>query len=116
MSPTINTDGIIGSEVQVNAKRSYMLTVARKSSLLYWGQESRRIQILLFLFLMMTRKAVVGGAPNSDCYGVHAMDGLGSFRKDNAERRIFRSASSRSGLGMNGITPKSEAFRASLVA
>ena len=49
-------------------------------------------------------------------YGVHAMDRSGSLREDNAESIVCRCASSRSGLGVEVVAPKSKAFCASLSA
>ena len=92
------------------------LTLAKGSSLLYWGNESRRSQSSSFSFLAMLRKAVIGGAPDGDWYDAHAMDRLGSLRAENAERKICRCASSRSRLEVEAVAPKSEAFRASLAA
>ena len=57
---------------------------------------------------------MIGGAPNGDWYGAYAMDGSGSLNDENAERSIFRCASSRYGSGEAAVTPKSEVFRASL--
>ena len=62
----------------------------------------------------MERKAVIIRAPNGDWYGAHVMDGSGSLREENVERRICRCASSRYRSGMDDIAPKSEAFRACL--
>ena len=44
------------------------------------------------------------------------MAGLGFLREENAERKIFYCASLRSGLGVEYVSPKSEAFRAILAA
>ena len=64
----------------------------------------------------MARKAVIRGTPDGDWYGVHVIDGLGSLREENTERRIYFCASSRSGSGVEVVAPKSETFRASLAA
>ena len=77
MSPTVNTDGRIGSDIFVKAERPETLTVARGSSPLDWGQESRPSQSSSLLFIAMESKVVIGGAPDGDLYGVHAMDGSG---------------------------------------
>ena len=87
MSLTVNTDGGIGLDVRVKAKRPETLTVARGSSLLDWGQEISRSQSLLFSVLAMTRKAVIGGARDGYWYNAHEMDRSGSLREDNVERR-----------------------------
>ena len=44
------------------------------------------------------------------------MDGSGSLREENEERRICRCASSRSGSGVKSVAPKSKAFLAILAA
>ena len=59
-------------------------------------------------------KTVIGGAPDGYWYSVHAIDGSGSLRWDNVERRICRCDSSTSGSGVEVIAPKSEALHASL--
>ena len=64
----------------------------------------------------MAKKALISEYPDEDWYGAHAMDGLGSLREENVERRICRCASLRSGSGVEAVAPKSEAFRASLAA
>ena len=59
---------------------------------------------------------MIGGPPDGYWYVIYAMDGLGSLREDNEERRICLCASSRSGSGVEVVTPKSEALCASLAA
>ena len=88
MSLTVNMDGGIGSDISVKAKRPKTLAVARGLLPLDWVQESRRSWSSLFLIIAMVRKAVIDRDPNGDWYGTHAMDGSGSLREDNAERRI----------------------------
>ena len=80
MSLTINTDSGIGSDVRVKSERPEKLTLAQGLSLSEWVQESRPIWSSLLLVLTMARKAVIGGAPDVDWYGVHTLDGLGSLR------------------------------------
>ena len=114
MSPTVNTDGGIRSDFRVKVERTKVLTVAWGSSLLDWGQEISWSWSLSFSVLAMARKEVIVGAPDGYWYSVHAIDGSGSLRWDNVERRICRCDSSTSGSGVEVIAPKSEALHASL--
>ena len=100
----------------MNPKRPETLTVEQGALSLEWGQESRRSWSLLLLVLTMARKVVIYGAPDWDWYIVHAMVGLASLRKENAERRICRCASLRSRSGMEVVAPKSGEFRVRLSA
>ena len=56
------------------------------------------------------------GAPDVDWYKSHAMDGSGSLREENADRRICRCAYSGFGSGVEAVAPKSEVFCTILVA
>ena len=64
----------------------------------------------------MARRAVIGGEPKGGWCGSHAMYGLGSLMEDNTERKICHCASPRYGSGVEAVSPKSEVFRAILVA
>ena len=59
----------------------------------------------------MVRKAVIGGSPEGDWYSSYMVEGSGFLREENVERRIYCCASSRSGLGVESVDPKSKAFR-----
>ena len=104
MSPTVNKDGSIGSDVRVKAKRPNMLNVVRGLSTLGWGQKSSRSRSSSFSVIRMARKTVIGGSTDGYCYGVHAMDESGSLTKENAERRIFCCSSLKSGSGVEVVT------------
>ena len=80
MSQTANTDGGIGSDICVKAERPETLTVEWGLSPLDWGQESIWSRSLSFLVLAVSRKLVIGRAPDGDWYVAHAMDGSGSLR------------------------------------
>ena len=64
----------------------------------------------------MESKEEIGGATEGDWYGYHAMDGSGSFREENTERRICRCDSSMFGSGVESNAPKRKVFRAILAA
>ena len=64
----------------------------------------------------MASNAVIRGSPEGDFYGSHAMYRLRYSREENAERRIFCCAASRSGPGVDSIAPKNKAFHAIFVA
>ena len=81
-------DGSIGLDVRLKAKMPKTLTITRGLSPLGWRQERRRSHSSSLSFIAMARKAVIGGAPDGDWYRVHAMDGSGYLREENAERRI----------------------------
>ena len=57
---------------------------------------------------------MISGVPDGDWYVSHVMDGSGSLREKNAERRICRCASSSSGSGVEAVALKSQAFRSIL--
>ena len=111
MSPNVNNDGSIRSEVRVKAERPKMVTSAWGSSPSDWGHEIRQKRMSSLLVLAVVRKVVIVREMEKYWYGSHVMDGSGFLMVYNVERSICRCASSRSGSGVESVAPKSEEFR-----
>ena len=115
-SPTLNTDGGIGLDVRVKAKRPKTMTVAWGLPSSDCGKEISWRRRSPFSVIEMARKVVIGRVEEGHCYGFYAMDGSGSSREENSERRTCHCVSLRSGSGVEYVAPHSKVLYVILAA